>query len=262
MKIIKRELDNFDKVEIIPISDTHIGDKCLNKSLLNKTLDYIKNTPNCYCILNGDLCNIALKNSVSDVYNEEIPPMEQLSQLCTFLEGIKDKILVVCDGNHERRITKETGISILQLACKQLKIEDRFANGRWYIYLYFGEKVYGTKRKMCYTITGFHGSGGGSTYGGAVNNLMKQKQVVVADLYIMSHFHKRIATSDILYLPDYSNAKRNGGQLIKKECCYLLSNSFVEYDNSYAENMSLIPSNTKITKAILDGRERNIDLVI
>lgn len=262
MKIIKRELDNFDNIEIIPISDTHIGDKCLNKQLLKKTLEYIKNTPNCYCILNGDLCNIALKNSVSDVYAEEIPPMEQLSQLCLFLDDIKEKILVVCDGNHERRITKETGISIIQLACKQLKIEDRYASGRWYIYLYFGEKNYGVKRKMCYTITGFHGSGGGSTYGGAVNQLMRQKQVVIADLYIMSHFHKRIATSDIVYMPDYSNAKRNGGQLIKKECCYLLSNSFLEYDNSYAENMNLVPSGTKVTKAILNGRERNIDLVI
>lgn len=62
MKVIKRELGlDIDKLKIIPISDTHIGDKTSNTKAFKEALERIKNEENTYTILNGDLCNIALK---------------------------------------------------------------------------------------------------------------------------------------------------------------------------------------------------------
>ena len=43
---------------------------------------------------------------------------------------------------------------------------------------------------------------------------------------------------------------------------YLISNSFVDYQGSYAEKMGMIPSNNGITEAILDGTEKGIKLVL
>ena len=124
-------------------------------------LETIKNTPNVYTILNGDLCNTALKNSKSDVYSDELSPMEQINRLIELLESIKDKILVIGTGNHEDRIMKDTSIDVIRLVARQLGIEDRYADNWWYLFLRFGEKEHGRKAPMCYQITGYHGSGGG-----------------------------------------------------------------------------------------------------
>jgi hypothetical protein len=43
---------------------------------------------------------------------------------------------------------------------------------------------------------------------------------------------------------------------------YCISNSFVEYQGSYAERMGLIPSNTGINEIELDGTKKGIRLIL
>lgn len=256
MKVIKRELSkNIDKLTIIPISDVHIGDKTTNLKAFKEILERIKNEPNTYTILNGDLCNIALKNSKSDVYNDDLTPMEQVIQIINFLEPIKDKILVMSNGNHEDRITKDTSIDVLYLVAKQLRIEQVYSPSWWYLYLSFGNNEKG--RMTNYTLTGYHGSGGGRKSGSKINRLEEMSQVVIADIYLMAHVHKPIATKGVIFTPYYQSKT-----LTKQEMYYLISNSFVEYEGSYAEKMGMIPSNNGITEAILDGSQKKIKLVL
>lgn len=256
MKVIKRDLpSDIDKLTIIPISDVHIGDKTANLKAFREVIERIKNEPNTYTILNGDLCNMALKNSKSDVYSDELTPMEQVIQIINFLEPIKDKILVMSNGNHEDRITKDTSIDILYLVAKQLRIEQVYSPSWWYLYLSFGKDRKG--RSVNYTLTGYHGSGGGRKSGGKINRLEEMSQVVIADIYLMGHVHKPIATKGVIFTPYYQSKT-----LSKQEMYYLISNSFVEYEGSYAEKMGMIPSNNGITEAILDGKEKQIKLVL
>ena len=257
MKRIVVDLDkDIKEITIIPISDVHIGDKTMNMPLLKQTLERIKNEPNTYTIINGDICNIGLKDSKTDVYEDLMSPMAQLNYALSLLEPIKDKILVLSNGNHEARITKNTNIDILYLIAKQMGIEDRYAPSWWYLYLSFG---YSSKnRPFLYTITGYHGSGGGRKSGGKINRLEEMSQVVIADLYIMSHVHKTIGTKGNIFLPDYQHKS-----IVKKDLYYLITNSFVEYDGSYAETMGLIPSNTSINEAKLKGTgEKGIKLIL
>ena len=257
MKVIKRDLDtNIDKLTIIPISDVHIGDKTTNLKAFREVLERIKNEPNTYTILNGDLCNIALKNSKSDVYSDELTPMQQVLQIINFLEPIKDKILVMSNGNHEDRITKDTSIDVLYLVAKQLHLEQAYSPSWWYLYLSFGKDRKG--RSVNYTLTGYHGSGGGGRKSGSkINRLEEMSQVVIADIYLMAHVHKPIATKGVIFTPYYQSKT-----LTKQEMYYLISNSFVEYEESYAEKMGMIPSNNGITEAILDGKQKQIKLVL
>ena len=183
MKIININLGkDLKELRIIPISDIHIGDKLTNYKLLKEVLETIKDTPNVYTILNGDLCNTALKNSKSDVYSDDLTPMEQILRLVEILEPIKDKILVIGTGNHEDRISKDTNIDVIRLVARELGIEDRYADNWWYLFLRFGEKESGRKAPMCYQITGYHGSGGGRKTGGKANRLEEMSQTVIADL--------------------------------------------------------------------------------
>lgn len=256
MKIIKRDLDvNIDKLTIIPISDVHIGDKTANLKAFREVIERIKSEPNTYTILNGDLCNIALKNSKSDVYSDELTPMEQVLQIINFLEPIKDKILVMSNGNHEDRITKDTSIDILYLVAKQLRIEQVYSPSWWYLYLTFGKT--NKNRPALYTISGYHGNGSSQTTGAKANRVKKMSQVVLADVYLMSHVHEPIQTKGIIFAPDYQHKT-----IVKKEMYYCISNAFVEYEGSYAEKMGLIPSNNGITEIELDGYKKGIRLIL
>lgn len=257
MKVINVNLgDEFKELRIIPISDVHLGDKLTNYKLLNEVLQTIKDTPNVYTILNGDLCNTALKNSKSDVYSDELTPMEQINRLTTLLEPIKDKILVMGTGNHEDRISKDTNIDVLRLVARQLGIEDRYTDGWWYLYLRFGEKDKGRKAPMCYQITGYHGSGGGRKPGGKINRLQDMSSVVIADLYLQGHHHQQIATKSSVFLPDYGNNTLN-----KKEMHFLMTNSFLDY-GGYGEKLGFTPQPVGISEAILDGTKRKVSLLL
>lgn len=258
MKVIKRELSSeIEKLTIIPISDVHIGEKSADLKAFKEVIERIKNEPNTYTILNGDLCNIALKNSKSDVYNDDLTPMEQVLTIINFLEPIKDKILVMSNGNHEDRITKDTSIDVLYLVAKQLRIEQVYSPSWWYLYLSFGVNGRHKERPMLYTLTGYHGSGSAQTTGAKANKVKKMSQVVLADVYIMSHVHEPITTKGIIYTPDYQHKS-----IVRRDMYYCISNSFLNYENSYAEKMGIIPSNNSINEIELDGEQKRIRLIL
>ena len=260
MKIIRVNLNKeqgkiMEDITIIPIADVHLGDELCNLKLLKQVLERIKNEPNTYTIINGDLCNMALKNSKSNVYKDSLSPMTQVIKTTELLEPIKDKILVMSTGNHEDRTQKETDIDVTRLIARELQIEDRYANGWWYLYLTFGEDI--RKRPVTYGITGIHGYGGGRKSGGKINRLEDMSQVVLADLYLMSHTHKPITTKNCIYVPYYQSKA-----LTKQEMYYLMTNSFLESDGGYAEKMGFPPANTSTTEAKLYSKKRKINLTI
>ena len=257
MKIVRVNLNQerneiVDDITIKPISDIHLGDKLCNLKALKKVLQEIKDEPNTYTILNGDMCNVALKNSKSDVYSDDMSPMEQMIELSSLLEPIKDKILVIGSGNHDMRIAKETNIDIIRVVARELGIEERYAEGMWYLFLQFGKCRRG--RPIQYEITGYHGNVGGRKPGSKINRLEEMSAISIADLYLMSHSHKPIITKGITYMPDEQHQT-----MIKKELYYLMTNSFVEY-GGYAETMGLPPSNTGMTEALLNSKVKKIKL--
>ena len=254
MKVIKKDLGNIDKLTIIPISDVHIGDKTANLKAFREVLERIKNEPNTYTILNGDLCNFALKNSKSDVY-EGLSPMTEILEAIKYLEDIKDKVLVISSGNHEDRLVRETNIDATYLIAKQLGLEDAYSPGWWYLYLSFGKT--NKNRPAVYTVSGYHGAGSSTTSGAKLNRAKKMGQVVLSDIYLMSHVHEPIQTKSVMFIPDYQHKS-----IVKKDMYYCISNSFVEYEGSYAEKMGLIPSNNGITEIELDGHKKGIRLIL
>lgn len=250
------KLKNVKQIELVVLADIHIGDPMFNKKEFLKARDYIKNTENCFCILNGDLINNATKNSVSDIYCEELKPMEQINTLLDYLEPIKNKILAATGGNHELRSYKESGIDITAIVMKQLGILDRYAEESYYIFLYFGDKYGGRTAPMCYTIYGTHGGSGGCTSGAKMNKLIKMADICYADLFIMSHLHQAMATTLDFMIPDYGNKC-----VLQKTMKFLMSNSFLDY-GGYGERAGYRPNSSDFKKATLSGTERIIKIEI
>jgi len=255
VKVIKVDLESkYKEIRIIPISDMHIGDSLCNIEAIKKVLEEVKDSDSTFIILNGDLINNGVKNSVSNVYDEKLTPMEQIVKLCDLLEPVKDKILVIHPGNHEARTYKEDGIDITRIVARQLKIEDRFSDTWWYLYLTLGHGEKG--RPVMYTITGVHGYGGGKKSGGKINNLVEMSDKVVADIYVMGHTHTPIMTRNTIYIPDYQHRT-----LVKKDKYYIMTNSFLEY-GGYGEILGFTPGTTEHQEMILDGRKKLIKIIM
>ena len=191
MKAIRCDLPFAEQIEIITFADEHIGDKQSDWKSIQQRIEYVKNTPNCYCILNGDLVDAAIANSVGDIYGAELQPMEAL-KLCVKLFGdIVPKILCVLPGNHEHRIYKVCGIDIVELMCAQLGIPEKYSETTALLFIRFGRQSHGgrTGKPFLYTAYVTHGSGGGRREGGKINRLADLASIVDADIYIHSHTH-------------------------------------------------------------------------
>ena len=255
MRVIKRDLGvEFKSIKVLALSDFHIGDSLCNLKLIRQVLDEVKKSDNTFIILNGDLMNNSIKNSVSSIYDEELSPMQAIIRLCDLLEPIKDRILVIHPGNHEWRSYKEDGIDIIRLVARQLGIEDRFSDGWWYLYLTLG--MGNKQRPIMYTITGVHGYGGGRKNGGKINNLVEMSDKVIADVYVMGHTHTPIMTRNSIFVPDYQHKS-----LVQKDKYYLMTNSFLEY-GGYGEQYGFTPSTNEHQEMILDGTKKLIKIIM
>ena len=215
MEIIKIDLPReLDYVELHIFADEHIGDEHCDIKRLKERIEYVKNTPNAYCILNGDIIDNATKTSIGDTYSQEMNPMEQLRTATSIFEPIKDKILCITHGNHENRTYRKEGINLSYLIAAQLGLGDKYTPTSAVLFVRFGEASCGRKetngsgdvRKMCYTIYTLHGSGGGRKEGAKAIRLADMASIVDADIYIHSHTHLGMIMKQAFHRVDSRNS--------------------------------------------------------
>jgi len=195
---IKTKLDNVgNNIKIYTLSDMHIGDANADLPTLRMIIDFIKNTPECYCILLGDILNTALKMSKSDIYSEALSLSEAQKLALELLLPIKDKILAMTPGNHENRVWKEVGVDLSLWLAEKLGIQDRYRNNGIALTIQFGKDVNGNPFRL--NIFGQHGAYGGGRKLGAAMNALEDLDGIVgnADIYIRAHTHQPIKVQEI-----------------------------------------------------------------
>ena len=265
MKTIKVDLGrDLDKVVIIPLADLHFGDKECNLEKVKEIVEKIKARKEVYCVLNGDLINNATKHSVSDIYASNLSPMEQLETISELLKPIKDKILCVTSCNHEFRTYKDDGIDITRLLCRELGIEDKYADESALLFVRFGKQSRGMKetknkdqvREMCYTIFVTHGCGGGSSAGGKVNRVEHLAGIVDADIYIHSHTHLPAVFKQAFFRTDTRNSSV---ALVDK--LFINTTSFLNY-GGYGDRFNFKPNSIANTLLVLNGNKKEFSGIV
>ena len=193
MKVIKSDLpSDIDILELHLFADEHIGDAHCDMERLKDRIDYIANTDNACCVLNGDILDYASRSSIGDIETRSLNIMGQLERAVELFSPIKDKIICITNGNHEFRAYKKEGIDMSKMIAMQLGIEDRYSPTSAFVFLRFGSPIYnhGDKtRKMLYTLYVNHGSGGGRKEGAKAIRLADMASIADADIYIHSHTH-------------------------------------------------------------------------
>ena len=259
MIAVKRTLSSEIKtLEIRNIADAHIGDAFCNIKLLKSDLDYIRDTPNCYCIVNGDLLNMATKNSVSDGYAEQMTPTEQILKGVELLDPVKDKILAFTRGNHEKRPYRDDGVDVCKLIAKQLGLMNIYTAGMAVIFLRFGRDDSHSHhhRPICYTIACIHGSGGGRKEGAKAVRLADMASIVDADIYLHSHTHLAMVIPEAFYRTDTANSA-----ISKVDRLFVNTGTYLDY-GGYGEEYEFKPNTLRNPRMFLSGTVKKAEAII
>lgn len=236
-------------MELHLFADEHLGDPHSDVKRILERIAYVKDTPNAYCILNGDIIDNATKTSVGDTYTQKLNPMDQLSEAVRIFAPIKDKILCITHGNHENRTYKHEGINLSYLLATQLGLVHRYTPTSAVLFVRLGDGG----RKKCrirYTIYVLHGSGGGRKEGAKANRLADMASIIDTDIYIHSHTHLPMIMKQGFHRVD---AKSSTVSHVTK----LFVNTAANLDyGGYGEAGEFKPASKETPVIYLDGRRK------
>lgn len=208
------------KIIIAPLFDVHFGNAAHKHEKFLGYLRWIRETPNVYAILGGDLMETALDDGRGMSYDQSENPQTQLDTMTQLLAPIAHKILVSVPGNHEERVYKKTGIDIAQVLAERLKIP------------YFSGPVTMSLTANTYkwTFYIFHGYGNSQTKGGKANMAARPKNWTgLVHFFVSGHVHDCIATSEMVMIEDPINCR-----LLEVKQWVVVAQSFLKWYKTYA----------------------------
>ncbi len=238
-----------EDITIIPIADVHLGAaECMEQEFI-KFIDSIKNNPNIFLVLGGDLINNATRSSVSNVFEETRRPADQKKLMAKILEPVADKILCAVSGNHERRSGKDADDDpTYDILCKIDK-EDIYRENIAFVKIQMGNSEGDGRQNPTYTLVVTHGAGGGALTGGVVNRGERMGYAIDGmDALIMGHSHKPFITGPGKIVIDKFNNK-----VSVKPFKVISMTSWLEW-GGYAAQKMLLPTSHSLQTLTLRGK--------
>lgn len=258
-EMIQHKMYGGHDVTIIPVSDVHLGAEECDEEKFEQFIQTVKNTPNVYVTLGGDLIDNGLKNSVTNVYRQKYMPGEQKRRMAKLLAPIRDRIICAVSGNHEQRSSRESDTDITYDIMAKLDIEDLYRENIAFCKLQLGVPKTPTgnrqdgEKRPTYVLVVTHGAGGGIYTGGTVNRNERFGYVVDGmDALIVGHSHKPFTTQ-----PGKIVIDRQNNLVSVKPFKVISSTSWLEY-GGYAARKMLLPSTHCLHTLTLRGDRKEI----
>lgn len=178
---IIHELEGRD-IRLYPVADVHIGAAEAALPEFEAFLHRIAKDKDAYIVLCGDIINNGIRDSLTNVYEETMPPSAQIEKAAELLAPVKDKILGAVGGNHEARSRRAVDLDPMHTIMVMLGIGYLYrtnfamlrvilANGntkqRYALMLIHG-KTENKKRQFAYSVEGVDAIVSGHTHNGIV----------------------------------------------------------------------------------------------
>lgn len=249
MKRIGLFFEDLDELLIVPIADTHLGDHLFDRDMLDEALHFIVKN-NAYIMLLGDILNAELKHSAGNVFKTKLNPQQELELAIEIFKPLKDRIVGIVQGNHEKRIEKETGIDVSRVLALELGIVELYDPDSILLDIKLGKNPHG--KPYIYTVLGLHGWGSGRKLGGKLDKTRESKNIIHdADVYVVGHYHSVFFGAESLKYYDTRTDKHyNRSQFI------VGANGFLNYGD-YTERQAVLQQAKGITCIKFSGKSRN-----
>lgn len=113
-------------IKIWAIADVHIGAREADLYGFERFLKRIAESPDDYLVLCGDIINNGIRDSLTNVYEETMPPSAQIDKAVELLEPVADRILGAVGGNHEARSKMAVDLDPMHTIMTILRIQDLY----------------------------------------------------------------------------------------------------------------------------------------
>ena len=256
--MIQHKFLSGQDITVIPIADVHLGSPgCLEQEFI-KFIDTVSKTPNVYLVLGGDLIDNGTKSSVTNPFAATMPPSQQKREMANILSSVRDRILCLVPGNHERRSGKDADDDPVYDIAAKLDLEDLYRENIAFVKIQLGKESNGNVRcagpeRPTYNLVVTHGAGGGIYTGSSVNRGERFGYIIDGmDALIVGHTHKPYTTQPGKIFID----SRNNRVSIKpfKVIC---ATSWLQF-GGYAAQQMLSPSTHCLNKITLRGNTKEI----
>lgn len=249
------------QVTIIPMADVHLGAEGSAWQQFYQLIDTIKSEPDTYVTLQGDLIDNGTRNSVTNVFKATMPPSQQKREMAKALEPIRDKILCLLPGNHERRSGKDADDDPMYDIAAKLDLEERYREGIAFIRIALGKRTSGKVRDNkphTYYIAATHGAGGGSLPGAGINRADRFMQSMDGvDVFIHGHTHRPYCLRGSKLVIDAANKR-----VTRRPTLTMCAGSWLDYVGYPVEKMLSPTAQAGANKLLLCGTKYRFEAVI
>ena len=258
-EMIQHQFLGGHDITIVPISDVHLGSPgCMEQEFIS-FIKTVKETPNMYLVLGGDLIDNGTRSSVTNPFRATMPPSQQKKEMANILSEVRDRILCFVPGNHERRSGKDADDDPCYDIAAKLDLETLYRENIAFVKIQMGEKespsgkVNAGKYRPTYNLVVVHGAGGGILTGGAVNRGERFGYVIDGmDALIVGHTHKPFTTQ-----PGKIKIDPHNNLVTIKPFKVISSTSWLEY-SGYAARGMMMPSTHCLQTLTLRGDKKEI----
>ena len=169
-------------IRVWAVADVHIGARECDIEGFEAFMHRIAKDKDSYVVLVGDVISNGIRDSLTNVYEETMPPSCQVERAVELLTPVKDKILGAVGGNHEARSRKAVDLDPMYTIMCMLGINHLYrtnfaflriilSNGntksRYALMLIHG-KTENKKRQFAYAVEGVDAIISGHTHNGIV----------------------------------------------------------------------------------------------
>lgn len=279
MQLFTRQLP--PECDLYQLSDLHVGSQLTDYERINRAVAIIHDNPRAKAMIVGDLAEaICVDDKRFDIETSDrrlFQPLKQYKHVIELLRPIKDKILLINDGNHDMKLSY-TGNFVRDLVCEELGVP----------YGTYSSKLSVTDQwgVLRFKIFVTHGFGFiRSVADDPIRRVSNEKLTLkrklagkAADCVVMSmgHTHKLIVAEPekSLYLVDdgehvkqrYTQTKQSDPYIPDSLRWYVNTGSFLKMyalgASGYAERFMLDPVELGFIKIRVDGDVKSVEKFI
>ena len=246
---------------IYPLSDVHLGAQGAMSQAFARLVQEIASEPDSYVTLQGDLIDNGTRNSVTNIFKATMPPSQQKREMAKLLEPIRDKILCILPGNHERRSGRDADDDPAYDIAAKLDLEDRYRESIAFVRVALGKRTAGKVRDCkphVYFLACVHGAGGGALPGGMVNRADRFMQSMDGvDIFIHGHTHRPYCLRGSKLVVDAQNKR-----VTRRPTLTMCAGSWLDYVGYPVEKMLSPTAEAGANKLLLSGTKYRFEAVV
>lgn len=231
--------------ELLLFGDLHFGHAQCDIKSAQEMLEWAMENK-AYVLLMGDMVEAGLRSSIGDsVYQQKLNPQKQMESVVKLLMPLAKAKLIIGfhSGNHEQRISQNTGIDISKIMANILHV-------KYLGYACWSMLAVGNQKYSMYSCHGKSGARFKHTKLKAVADLTGWLK---ADIVAHAHVHSIAAEPAMYQEVDFRN------RVVKDGKCYVvLTGSYLKWDRSYAQDANYPITRIGSPKAMIWGNEHNI----